>query len=341
MLMYVVFRLGVFLARQLPERWGMAVARWLGAMAYRFSPVAKAGRDNARHVLGEDADAASVSELARQVFQNRVLNYYDLVRLSGMPLDELSRRMTIEGLEHIEQLVAAKQGAVVAAAHIGPMELMIQAVASLGYPLIGVTEHLEPERLHEYVIGLRSAHGLNLISTRGSLLDVYRRIKRGEILLSTLDRDATDTGLIVDFLGAPAWMPDGYARVAVVVLVDLDATQYDAQSIVGFEFQFIGAFFKFHETADEGTDIFVRIGGHDILAGIGVAIHETLDGSTRLQVAGATVPFEAVEVHNFPVNVFYRQAGFQIACLDVVARRRELKWPAGLGGREKQNSDGQ
>jgi lauroyl/myristoyl acyltransferase len=221
MLAYLIFRLAVFLARRLPERWGIAIARWLGGLIFRLSPLAGAGRDNARHVLGPGADPAEASRLARQAFQNRLLNYYDLVRLSGMPLDEITRRMTIEGIEHLERIVTGKQGAVVVSGHVGPTELMIQAVASLGYPLIGIAEHLEPERFHQYVIGLRSAHGLNLISPQDSLLDVYRRIKRGEVLLSAIDRDSTDTGLVVDFLGAPAWVPDGYARVAVRASVPL------------------------------------------------------------------------------------------------------------------------
>jgi KDO2-lipid IV(A) lauroyltransferase len=221
MLTYVIFRLAVFLARRLPERWGSAIARGLARLVYRVSPLSSAGRDNARHVLGPDASTDSVSRLARQAVQSRLLNYYDLLRLSAMPLQELSRRVTFEGLEHLERVVVEKRGAVVASGHIGPMEFMIQAVVGLGYPLIGVTEHLKPERLHRFVMGLRSAHGLNLISTQGSLLDVYRRLKRGEVLLSAIDRDSTGTGLFVDVFGAPAWMPDGYARVAVRANVPL------------------------------------------------------------------------------------------------------------------------
>lgn len=221
MLTYVIFRLAVFLARRLPERWGIAIARWLARVVYRVSPLSEAGRDNARHVLGPDADSDSVSRLAQQAVQSRLLNYYDLLRLSAMPLEELNRRVTIEGLEHLERVVVEKRGAVVASGHVGPVEFMIQAVVALGYPLIGITEHLKPERLHQFVIGLRSAHGLNLISTEGSLLDVYRRLKRGEVLLSAIDRDSTGTGLVIDVFGAPAWLPDGYARVAARANVPL------------------------------------------------------------------------------------------------------------------------
>jgi lauroyl/myristoyl acyltransferase len=215
MLWYLVYRIGAFLARNLPQRWGVAIARWVGRVIYRFSPVAENNRDNVRHVLNPNADPDRVDRLARKAFESRVLNYYDMLKLSGVPLAQVSSRTSIEGLEIALQLLEEKRGAVVASAHIGPMEYMIQAIAAYGFPLIGITEHLRSERLHRYLMDLRSAHGLDLISTQGSLLDIFRRIKRGDVLASAADRDSTGTGLVVDFFGAPAWMPDGYARVAV------------------------------------------------------------------------------------------------------------------------------
>lgn len=221
MLMYLVLRVAALLARYLPERWGRAIARWLGSLVYYVSPLAETGRENFGHVLGPDADPRRVSQLTRRAFQNRLLNYYDLLRTPFRPLEEISQRARFEGLEHIQRIVAAKRGALVVTGHVGPIEYMIQSVVVMGLPFIGITEHLKPERLHRFVMRLRTAHGLHLISTQGSLIDVYRRLKRGEVLLTAMDRDSTDTGTVVEFFGAPAWMPDGYARLAVRANVPL------------------------------------------------------------------------------------------------------------------------
>lgn len=215
MLVYLGFRLAAFLVRNLPERWGCAIARWLGAVIYRVSPLAEAGRDNMRHVLGPDADAEHVSDVTRQAFQERLLNYHDMFWFSNTGSDPAEWHVQLEGIARIEELAKEGRGAVLASVHIGPVERMMHYVTGLGYPFIGIAEHLENERLHQYIISLRRAHGLNLISTKGSLLEVFRQIRRGGILFSAADRDSTDTGLVVDFFGAPAWMPDGYARVAV------------------------------------------------------------------------------------------------------------------------------
>jgi len=215
MLIYLAFRAFAFLVRSLPLRWGQALACWLGGMIYRVSPLAEAGRDNFRHVLGPDASPDRVSLMAQMAFEQRMLNYYEMLKLSGRNLDHIDWRSKLHDLEYLDQVVAEKRGAIVAAAHLGPMEYMIQGVTALGYELIGIQEHLQNERVHNYLIGLRSAHGLEMISTQGPLLDVYRRIKRGAVLLTAVDRDSTGTGLIADFFGAPAWVPDGYARLAL------------------------------------------------------------------------------------------------------------------------------
>jgi KDO2-lipid IV(A) lauroyltransferase len=215
MLWYLIFRFGAFVVQRAPHRWGTRIARWLGRLIYRVSPAATASRDNITHVLGRGVDPHEVAALAQRAFEERVLNYYDMLWLSVLSLEELGDRTHIEGIEQVTRLVEKGQGAVVVSAHIGPMEYMIQALAAYDLPCIGIVERLKSERLHRYMLKTRSLHGLDLISTDASLVEVYRRIKRGEILLSMADRDSTDTGLITEFFGEPAWVPDGYARLAV------------------------------------------------------------------------------------------------------------------------------
>ncbi len=220
MLIYLLFRLATFLARRLPSGWGYAISRGIGSLIYHVSPRAWAARDNARHILegkspGRPPNPKQVSHLAKQIFQSQVMNYYDMLRLSGMPAEELKGLVQFKGLEYAQGLLDDGRGVVLTSAHFGPMEYLIQCTALLGFPLVGIAERLKPDRLHDYMMTLRTAHGLELIPTDGPLLEAYRRLKRGEILASALDRDTTETGLIVPFFGQPAWMAEGYARIAV------------------------------------------------------------------------------------------------------------------------------
>lgn len=215
MLIYLAFRLFAFFAQHLPQRWGRAVACRLGGLIYRVSPMAQAARDNFRHVLGPNVGPDLVSLTAQKAFEQRTLNYFEMISLSSGNLDHIDWRSKIHGLDDLEPIIAERRGVIIAAGHLGPMEYMIQGITTLPYEMIGIQEHLENERVHDYLIGLRSAHGFEMLSTQGPLLDVYRRVKRGAVLLTAVDRDSTGTGLITEFFGAPAWVPDGYARLAV------------------------------------------------------------------------------------------------------------------------------
>lgn len=158
--------------------------------------------------------APEVERGARQVFQALVKNYYDLFRLAAAGTPQILGLLDINGGEHIQATQSLERGLILASAHYGNPELLMQAVAALRVPILAVAEHLYPERFHQYVVELRSRHGLRLISADGPLMEVYRTIRRGEAIALALDRDTTDSGVDTLFLGAPAHLPDGYARLA-------------------------------------------------------------------------------------------------------------------------------
>ena len=133
MLFYIAFRAFAFLIRALPLSLGQAVACRLGRLVYRVSPLAEAGRDNFRHVLGPDAAPSLVHLTARQAFEQRTLNYYEMFSLATKNLEHIDWRSKIHGLEHLDEAFSAGQGVIVAAAHLGPMEYMIQGVSMLSY----------------------------------------------------------------------------------------------------------------------------------------------------------------------------------------------------------------
>ena len=108
---------------------------------------------------------------------------------------------------------ALGRGMILASAHYGNPELLMQAVAALGVPILAVAERLKPEKVYHYMVELRGRHGLRLIPADGPLMEVYRTVRRGEAVALALDRDTTDSGIEVPFLGAAAHLPDGYAKL--------------------------------------------------------------------------------------------------------------------------------
>ncbi|MDY7042552.1 MAG: lysophospholipid acyltransferase family protein, partial [Chloroflexota bacterium] len=153
--------------------------------------------------------------VVRRVYQNIAANYYDLFRLPTLDLDEINQLVRLEGWEHIEPLARRGEGFILTTAHFGGFEIVAQACALQGLSVVIPAEHLRPERLFRYVAGLRMSKGLRLIPIDGPLLELFRALRRGEVVGLAADRDITNTGLLIDFFGAPGHLPRGHVDLAL------------------------------------------------------------------------------------------------------------------------------
>ena len=212
-LSYYLYRLAGFLAPRIPPHLGYRLAEPVGELLYRFPWGARASvRDNITHVLGPSAD---VERVVRRVFHNIAKNYYDLFRLPALSRAQIERLVRIEGWEHIERALAKGKGLIFVSAHFGNVDLVSQVFALRGIPVTIPVEHLKPEALYRYVCGLRESKGIRLIPVDGPLLGLYRALRRGEVVGLAADRDITESGIVINFFGAPARLPDGHVRLAL------------------------------------------------------------------------------------------------------------------------------
>lgn len=215
MLSYYLYRFLGFLALFLPPRVGFWLFGRFGDASYRFDTRGRAAvRENLLHVLGPDVDAEVLERKVRQVFHNQARNYFDLFRIPRLSPAEIERITTVHGWDNLQEALARGQGVVLTAAHFGSFDIVMQFAGVRKIPAVLVAEHLQPEKLYQYVIGLRSRLGIRFIPVDGALKGIFRALRAGEMVGLAVDRDVTNSGLVVDFFGAPARLPDGYARVA-------------------------------------------------------------------------------------------------------------------------------
>lgn len=215
-LSYYIYRFGGAVAPRIPPRLGYPLASRLGALLYRVSPRRAIVEENISHVLGLPVGSDPVRRTARQVFSNQAKNYFDLLRVAALTTEEINRTVReVRGLEHVDSALARGQGVVLASAHFGNIDLAGQALALRHYKVTALAEHLKPERLFQYVRAQRESHGLRFIPIDGSLRPVFRALRANEIVGSAIDRNVTDEGRLVEFLGCPARLPDGYLKLAL------------------------------------------------------------------------------------------------------------------------------
>jgi len=212
---YYLYRLAGVLAPRISPALGYRLAERAGDLLYHLSPARVHVRDNMRHILGPEANPAEVECRVRLVFHYMVKNYYDLFRLPTLDAADIFSLVKVEGYEHLEAALARGKGVVLTSAHFGNIDVVSQYLAFRGVPVVCPVEHVRPEKLFQYLRNLRMSKGIRLIPVDGPLLELFRALRRGEVVGVVADRDPTNSGIVVDFFGAPARLPDGPVRLSL------------------------------------------------------------------------------------------------------------------------------
>ncbi len=215
-LTFISYRLLGALAGPLPPRIGYGLARAVGPLLYLLSPrLRRALIHNISHVLGPDADEKRVKALALQACRNILKGHYDLFRLSRLSIGEIRAMTQVEGQEHMEQALARGKGVILITAHFGNVDILVQLPLAYGVPFSAPAQHIRPERLFQYTLRLRQSHGVRLYPADGPLMELFRALKRGEMVGLPCDRGIADNTRSVSFFGSPARLPEGPVRVAL------------------------------------------------------------------------------------------------------------------------------
>lgn len=211
----IVPRLPGWLLRFLPAMIGPLA--WLVAV-----PARKQATINARHVLGSGvqqtrAGRRKLRRVVRGMFRNSMSNYLDAFLMPTLSYQELSRRLSIEHVEYLEEALALGKGAILFSAHFGPFEYLAQWFAANGYQVVIPVESLKDERLLNLMLKLRKSNGVNYVPLGGSapMRTIIQALRKNQLVLITADRAVEGESVVRDFFGAPARLPIGPVNLSI------------------------------------------------------------------------------------------------------------------------------
>lgn len=214
--MYFLYRLGAWLAYHTHESIGYPAFALLGFIAYALNWRAREiVAANMRMVSGAKADERRIQHFTREAFRNLAWSYYELFHVPALKQEAIRRRMHVEGIEHIAEGAARGKGVLLATLHYGNTEVMLQA--PLLFPqwkFIVPVEKIRDERIFKLIRRLRESQGMEMVPV-DEPLKLMRRLKQNCVVGIVCDRDVTNSGLVIDFFGAPARLPDGPVRLAM------------------------------------------------------------------------------------------------------------------------------
>jgi KDO2-lipid IV(A) lauroyltransferase len=213
------YRTAEALAKALPYTLARWLFRLLGWVAYRsLDGVRDTVARNQARVLGVDPASEPVRAATREAFDLYARYWLDTFRVRVMSPEEVDRRATVTGLEHIDAALAAGRGCMAVVPHMGNWDAAGHWLATHGYPIASVAETVRPRRLFELFLRHRQELGLRIIglaSDRHVGQQLASLLASNWLVALVADRDLAGRGVEVEMFGATRRLPAGPALLSL------------------------------------------------------------------------------------------------------------------------------
>ncbi len=209
-----------WLGMHLPRRAGIATARSFMRAQFRRSPSQRETvAANLARVLGHPPDSGLVQAATRDAFDLYGRYWYETFALRTMPTEEVNRRFSLAGREHIDDAIAAGHGVVMALPHMGNWDAAGHWLAINGYRMTAVAEELEPKEVFDLFYRHRRALGMDIVplSEGRRVAELLTGVLADNRILTLLaDRNLSGRGVEVEMFGEMRKLPSGPAMLALL-----------------------------------------------------------------------------------------------------------------------------
>jgi len=214
MILYILYKLGIFVSLHTPIKMAYKIAVFIadfhfylsrrdrGAVLDNLAVICKkSGKENER--------------MARSVFRNFAKYLVDFFRFSIVNEEYVKRNVTVKGKEYLDEALKKGKGVIFASAHLGNWELGGAVASRLGYPVSVIALDHKNKLVNSIFVGQRNATGVRVISIGMGLRKCFDVLKNNETLAILADRDFSEHGITIEFLGKEAVIPKGAATFSI------------------------------------------------------------------------------------------------------------------------------
>jgi KDO2-lipid IV(A) lauroyltransferase len=200
----------------MPERWAYGLATYAGSILYkRNGKQIERLRSNYSRVHPQ-LTSQQLEKLVADGITSYMRYWCDTFRLPSWSVERIRETVIVENQHFLTDPIDQKRGCIVALPHAGNWDHAGAYFCSLGYKVVTVAEHLEPEKLFRKFVGYREAIGMEVLDASSrSLGTLSQRLRAGGLVALVADRDLSRSGVNVNFFGHPSRMPAGPAILAV------------------------------------------------------------------------------------------------------------------------------
>jgi phosphatidylinositol dimannoside acyltransferase len=171
-----------------------------------------------RHLTRVDPTLSgrALRRAAQNAFEYYARYWVESFRLPGLSAEEVDTGFSYEGLEYLDDALAAGTGVILALPHLGGWEWAGRWVAEYGIPITVVVEPLDPPELFEWFVSFRESLGMHVVPVGPEAAGIVARALRANGVVCLLsDRDIQGGGVEVEFFGERTTLPGGPAMLAL------------------------------------------------------------------------------------------------------------------------------
>jgi KDO2-lipid IV(A) lauroyltransferase len=205
--LYLLARLAARVLLILPRSWALVLADGVGQLGYRLISRQRTKiLENLKLAYGETKSSAEMEAIGRGVMGHMLQTAVDFLRFSTLSRDRVVSFVEAgEAYSFCKDILQEGKGLIIMTAHLGNWELLAGSFTLQGFKGAVIGRRIYYEPYNRWIVGLRSAVGVQTIYQDEAVRQVHAQLKAGAIvgLLPDQDRDHT-RGIFVDFFGKPA-----------------------------------------------------------------------------------------------------------------------------------------
>jgi Kdo2-lipid IVA lauroyltransferase/acyltransferase len=201
-----------FAVALLPHRVALSAGRWLGRLFFVLLPKRRQiAIDNISDSLAflekqPGWAGGSPQAIALETFENLGRSVVEVCKIYQGRGRRLIDAVEFRGLEHYRQALAKGKGVAVITAHCGNWELLALSFGARYHQVSSVARRQDNPHLNRVTERIRKVYGNGVIYRTGALRAMFAAFKRQEMVGMLIDQAAhPNEGILVDFLGRPAW----------------------------------------------------------------------------------------------------------------------------------------
>lgn len=138
------------------------------------------------------------------------------IRMQHVPIEEIPSHCPFVNVEILEEAIARGRGVVLISAHYGAWEIAGLAIMALVKNVSTVARPLDNELLERDLVRLRARTGAEVVDRQRAARVLLKTLSRNGVIILLPDQAVQPReGILVPFLGRPAWTTDAPAKMAL------------------------------------------------------------------------------------------------------------------------------